>query len=238
MNELEENFNIDLEDFDIEIDNIFEDKEEIITDSNFVKPKKVLELKSSQIKWQNATDLVKRINLQSNEDVFCLVKGNFIFGDFLANFLIHHDICAEELTVSTLSLDYYNIGCFKELFEKGYVKKLNLIISDYFYSHERKKIVQYIYDELSSFDFQLCVLRSHVKSTTILTDRGKKITIHGSANLRSSDNIEQFHLTFDEEIFDFMNEYQNKVIDKFFTIKKPLTNKNIEEIWQKNQEVE
>ena len=48
----------------------------------------------------------------------------------------------------------------------------------------------------------------------------KKWVIHGSANLRSSGNIEQFMIEENEDLYDFNIEYQRRIIDTYATIKK------------------
>jgi len=51
---------------------------------------------------------------------------------------------------------------------------------------------------------------------------GRKYVIHGSANLRSSDNIEQFMIEENSELYDFNYIFHKKIIDNFATVKKSL----------------
>lgn len=214
----------DFNDFDEDFD--FTPKNDV--ENGFIKPQKQLTLKSHQIKFDNAYDLVKRIDLKSKERVFAFVKGNFVMSDFLVSFIHYHDVCAEQMTISTLSFDEYNVSAFAELAEKGYIKKLSLIISDYFFAHERQKAVKYAYDKLNEVcDFNLAVLRSHCKFTTILTDRNNKFIIHGSSNLRSSDNVEQLMIEQDDELYDFCENYNQDIISKFTALQKPLKHKDL-----------
>lgn len=225
MDEISSNFDLNLDDFDFSDFDDLENTQDLET--KFIKPKIQKTLNSKQVKFDNAFELVEKIKMQANERVFALVRGNFIFSDLIVSFLLHHDIKAVRMDISTLSFDEYNVMALKEMFEKGYIEKLNFIISDYFYSHERKNKVQFIYDQLSCFDFQLAVLRSHVKTTLIETDRGNKFVIHGSANLRSSDNVEQFMIEENKDLFDFHQNHNNFVLTKFATIKRPLKNKDL-----------
>ena len=58
---------------------------------------------------------------------------------------------------------------------------------------------------------------------------GKYIVIHGSANLRSSSNIEQFVIEENKELFDFWYSYHERIVEKYKTIKKSLRGG---ELWQ------
>jgi hypothetical protein len=55
-----------------------------------------------------------------------------------------------------------------------------------------------------------------------------KLVIHGSANLRSSANIEQIMIQDSPEIFNFVTEMNNRVLSKYQTINKEKSNK----LWQ------
>ena len=54
------------------------------------------------------------------------------------------------------------------------------------------------------------------------TECGQKIVIHGSANLRSSSNIEQFVIEESEMIYDFNFDYMSKIVEVYKTINKPI----------------
>ncbi|HPW87432.1 MAG TPA: hypothetical protein PLU78_09545, partial [Chitinophagales bacterium] len=58
---------------------------------------------------------------------------------------------------------------------------------------------------------------------------GINLAIHGSANLRSSGNIEQIVIQDSAEICDFMEQINDTIIDKFKTINKSVR-RNI--LWQ------
>ena len=52
--------------------------------------------------------------------------------------------------------------------------------------------------------------------------------IHGSANLRSSANIEQFTIEDNPELFDFYEELQDNILDHYKTINKPI---RVSKLW-------
>ena len=217
MNDL--NFDFNLDNFsDIEIDIDFN----IDTNDRYCKPAMS---RSKNVKFKNAKALSKEIEIKQNERYFCIIDGSFIFGDFIEAFLVDRNMKAKEITISTLSMSQENIDSFKNLIEAGYIEKLNIIVSDFFYSHERHNLVKYMYEHLDINNcFQLSVCRTHTKICLIETELngGRKYVIHGSANLRSSDNIEQFMIEENSELFDFNYTFHKKIIDNFATVKKSL----------------
>jgi len=222
LNEFENNDFDLLADFDDDID------EESVSDSRYIKPKKQKQFPTNYIKFLNAQKLAKKIDLKAKENLFCVVDGSFVFGDFLLAFLEYHDIKAKRIDISTLSLSMHNIVGLETFIKKGYIENLNFLIGYYFYAHEKKGLMKAVYERLDVDNrLQVAVCRNHTKCATILTDRGNKIVIHGSANLRSSDNLEQFSLEFSNEKYDFLTEFNEKILNEFKTIQKPLTNKTV-----------
>ena len=164
--------------------------------------------------------MLKEIDFKSLDRVFCRVDGKFIFGDFIEAFIVSNNILVDEMTIETLSLSQENIISLHTLIDKGYLLKLHLIVSDYFFSHERNKLIKFAYEKLDIDNkFQLSVCRTHCKITQFKTSGKKYIVIHGSSNLRSSDNLEQFIIEDSKEIYDFNDSYHKQIEVKFKTIK-------------------
>lgn len=102
---------------------------------------------------------------------------------------------------------------------------MNLIISVYFWGNERRSLVPYIYKQLDIGNrFQLAVAGVHTKTVHFETLGGRKIIMHGSANLRSSGNIEQFTMEENPELYDFYDDHFSRILDKYATIRKPIRN--------------
>lgn len=174
------------------------------------------------LKYSDAAKLAQAVELRPNMCFYCIVAGTFIFGDFIEAFLTERRIVAEEMTISTLSLNQNNVDSLAGLITAGYVKKLNLIVSGYFYSHEQNRLIPYIYKHLDPEGFancfQLAVADTHCKTTLIRTSLGHHITMHGSANLRSSSSVEQFCIEERKDLYDFNQQYQEQIITEFKTI--------------------
>lgn len=217
MNEIK--FDIKLEDFsDIEINIDFD----IDTNERYCKP---AYKKSIPLKYKNAFELAKQIKILENERYMCIVDGSFIFGDFIQAFINSRGLKNCNVTISTLSLSIENIATLKVLMEHDCIDNLNIIVSDFFYSHEKNNLVKLMYKELDIDDrFQLAVCRSHMKVTLIETKQsgGRKYVMHGSANLRSSDNLEQFMIEESKEQFDMFNNCFENILTNFATVNKSL----------------
>jgi len=222
MNEIDLNFDLNLDDFSIDLDILNE------FNNRYVKPPIAKEIKEKQVAYSHAKDLSKIVDLSENSRTFCTVNGSFIFGDLIEAIIAERHLKVKSMTISTLSMSENNVDSLKNLLEWGFVEELNLIVSDYFFSHERHNLIPYIYEQLDQDNkFQLAVCRTHCKLCIFELETGEKIVIHGSANLRSSGNIEQFMIEENKELYDFNFEYQNKIINLFKTINKSLTGKKL-----------
>lgn len=190
-------------------------------DNRYQKAKVIQSLPDGMIKYSNAKKLANKINLDKNDRYNCIVAGNFIFGDFIEAFIVENNIKCLNVTISTLSLDQNNVDSLHNLIEGEFIEELNLVVSDYFYAHERGQLIPYIYRELDIDNkFQLAVAGSHTKICLIKSLGGKHIVIQGSANLRSSSNIEQFTIEENKELYDFYLEYHEAIIEEYKTINK------------------
>lgn len=200
-------------------------------ETRYVIPKKIRGIKSSRVKYSNAEKLVDDIDeLRNGDRVFSVLAGSFIFGDLIEAYIVKHNIGVKEMTISTLSLSEENIDSLANLINGGFVEKLNIIVSDYFYSHEKHHLINYMYRELDVDNkFQLAVARVHTKITMFETDDQLKHVWYGSANLRSSDNIEQLVMEVSNELYDFNYQWHQLLLDEFSTIKKSIGGKKL---WQ------
>jgi hypothetical protein len=159
------------------------------------------------VSYEYAREMARDIKLVPGEQIHCLVGGNFVFGDLFEALLTEKNVVARSMHVATLSLSQNNIDSFRTLLDAGLVESLSVVVSNYFYSHERKTLIPYMMQELDSGDrFELSVLRNHTK--IVLMDIGNiRLVMTGSANLRSSRSVEQFALQESRELYDFYREW-------------------------------
>jgi len=215
---LDFNDTIDFEqDFNVQDFNFSGEEEQ----TRIIKPKYKKGIKEKQLKYKYAKDMVKEIDIAAGFRAYAIVEGNFYFGDFIEALVYENCLLAKEMTISTLSLNQNNVDSLEMLLKHGYIDKLNLIVSNYYFSHERHALIPYIYRKLDYKDkFQLSVSRTHCKLCCMELDNGQKWVMHGSANLRSSGNVEQLMIEENPSLYDFNMEFQNQIIDEYKTIKK------------------
>lgn len=113
------------------------------------------------------------------------------------------------------------------------LQELNIIISNYFFSHEKYNLVKYLFQELDKDNkLQLAVCRSHCKISMIETEDGKFLVAHGSANLRSSACVEQFVFEENEELYRFNEAYMNKILENYSIIDKKIKEKTFNKVYR------
>ena len=189
----------------------------------YKRPKKTRELPERMMRYEFAEQMAKEIVPEKGMRIFALLSGRFIAGDFIEAWVVAHNIHAKKMTISTLSLSEANVDSLANLLKGGFVEELNLIVSDYFFSHERRNLVPYIYAQLDKEDrFQLAVAGTHCKMCLIETMQGSKVVMHGSANLRSSGNMENICIEENETLYDFNFESQESILKEYSTIKKAM----------------
>ena len=195
-----------------------------VKSSRFIEPHDCDELPEWRIKYANAEKLADDIGeIPDGFRAFCLLDGKFIFGDFLEALIVRNNWSCEELTISTLSMSQDNVDSLRNLIVGGFLKSLNLIVSHYYFANERGGLMPYLYEKLDEGDvLQVAVASVHTKVAMIRTTCGKKITIHGSANLRSSSNIEQIVVENSPGLFDFCSKVHHDIIEAHKTIRKPV----------------
>lgn len=193
-----------------------------VKSTRFIEPHDCEEIAEYRVKYSNAEKLAEDIGpLPLDFRAFIILDGRFIFGDFIEALIVKNNWNCEELTISTLSMSQENIDSLANLVNGGFLKQLNLVISHYYFANERSGLMPYMYEHLDVNDvLQVAVASVHTKIAMIRTACGKKITIHGSANLRTSSNIEQIVIEHTPSLFDFCAEVHHSIINTHKTINK------------------
>lgn len=193
----------------------------IVSEARYIKPPLMPDIPDRYLCYDKADDLVATVEVSPGSRHFVVVSGNFIFGDFIEALLVAKQWQCKTMTISTLSLSEANIDSLRNLIEGEFVLELNLIVSDYWFSNERFQLVPYAYECLDVNNcFQLAVANTHCKLCSFETTCGKLITIHGSANMRSSGSIEQFAIEWNDELYAFNAAFQNTLLERYKTINK------------------
>lgn len=219
--------NIDLDDLDLD-ESTFDLGADLDLDLDFARSEEIdsrihvrrfQRLSPRLVRYDNAADLAAALpELPDGAGVHALVSGNFIFGDFLEAWLVATNYYAEEMLVVTLSLGKENVDSLKNLMAGGYVGRMALLVSDYWFAHERRKNggVPYIVDTLCPYDgFSFAAAGTHAKISLIRTSCGRHLVMHGSANLRSSRNMEQFGIDNDRDLYEFHAGWIRPLVERF-----------------------
>lgn len=222
--------NVEIPEFDLSLVDVLNEYEE----TRYMKPK-VCSPKSDYIMYDNAVKLAENLRLDKGQRSDVIVGGNFIFGDFIEAYVVTHRAKCRKMTISTLSLSQNNVDSLRNILANDYVDELNLIVSVYFWGNERRSLMPYIYEKLDIENkFQLAVAAIHTKTAQFETLGGRKIVIHGSANLRSSGNVEQFTIEENPEIYDFYDTTFDRILERYATIKKAVRGK---ELWRELERI-
>jgi len=201
----------------------FDDNSDIQT--RFIKPP-VYQSKTEF--YKNAKLAASKIQIKKDCSYFGIISGNFIFGDLLEALMVTQQLGAIRLDISTLGMSQENVDSLGTLLKKGYIKELNLIVSDYFYIHERNGLIPYLLKELDYQNkFQLIVTGNHTKIIAAKLSNKINLVIHGSANLRSSGNIEQINIQDSKEILNFVFAMNDKMKEKYKIINKSIRGKKL-----------
>ena len=192
--------------FDSEIDDITHNFGDGISD-DFIKLTND-KISTYEVAYENAQQLAKDIQIKKGETIYINITGKFIFGDFIGAFIQENNLKVKELTIVSLAGNISIYGLLIALVERGWVDKLNLVLSEYTIATDKKhnpKAIQFLQDSLKKHKgkFELHTGRVHAKLVLIETHQGGKCTMHGSANLRSSQSIEQLIIQENAQLYDF-----------------------------------
>lgn len=190
-----------------------------IDSTRYMRPR-VYDSVGKKCSYERAEDFVEGIRLHEGFRMFAFVSGNFIFGDLIEAMVDRGIVEPKRITIQTLSMSQENVDSLANVLDMSPgLESLRIILSDYFYGHERRSLVPYIYKTLDRDELLDVAFASvHTKIVTMETTRGNKLVIDGSANLRSSYNVEQLRLECDAGLHDFVESMADRVFAAYQTI--------------------
>lgn len=170
---------------------------------------------------ENAEALARHIDW--NRDYICFVSGSFIFGDFLELLLFVHDLQPSSVYITTLGMSENNVDSIVNMTDYLGAEKVSLIVSHYFESVERHRLIPHMEREFAGRPIDIAILQSHCKICLIRSDKGHA-AICGSANLSSSNNVEQFFILHDPATINYLQDRLDNIMERF-TVFRGLTEK-------------
>lgn len=169
--------------------------------------------------WEHARDMARDLVIDNEHETFAFASGNFVFGDLIEALVDARKLTIRTLGIQTLSMSDENIDSLRNVLEMQPVERLDLVLSDYWYAHESHKtgLVPYLFEELDldGLGLRVAFAGVHCKVVTIETLRGNHLTMHGSANLRSSGNVEQLHISPDDGLYEFCDNMTQRMLDAY-----------------------
>lgn len=175
--------------------------------------------KPQTVLYEYAEEFARDFVLDNEHEAFAFVSGNFVFGDALEAIATLNDIRIRRLLVMSFSMNERNINSIRNIIDAHHVERLDVVLSAYWFANERKPdgLVSYLFNELDvdGLELHVAFAGEHCKVWAFETTDGGALTVHGSANLRSSGNIEQLHATPDRSVYEFVRGFIEDVISAY-----------------------
>jgi len=149
----------------------------------------------SLIRPENARAVLDVLPSDPSDRTHCLLRGDFVLCDLIPAIVRARGHCPH-LRIATLGMSVANADTLAGLVARGEVSRLSLIVSSYFQQVDKTTVFQAVTARLAGIA-TITITRSHAKVICLPTASGDHYVIEGSANLRSSDNIEQMLITND-----------------------------------------
>jgi hypothetical protein len=86
-----------------------------------------------------------------------------------------------------------------------------LLTSDFFHKHDADIFAELV-QEFTQRGQRVAAARSHCKLVTMALQDGRKYVLHGSPNLRTNKNMEQFALERDADLFGFYDTWIESMV--------------------------
>ena len=153
------------------------------------------------VRPENAAGVLEHLPVEAGDRTHCLLRGDFVLCDIIPAIIERRGRCAH-LRVATLGLSVANADTLACLVERGLVGSLTVVVSHYFQQVDKATVFRGVEARLRGL-CRMAVTRSHAKVICLPTASGDHFVVEGSANLRSSDNIEQMLITNDPETHAF-----------------------------------
>jgi hypothetical protein len=166
------------------------------------------------IRPENALVVVRRLP-EEGGTTHCILRGDFILADLLPHLLENH--YCPHLRIATLGMSVENAELLARLHQGGKVGKITMVLSHYFEQVNKSTVYFEVRTRLEGIaDF--VVMRSHAKVICLPRSHDEAgvvrdwLVMEGSANLRSSDNLEQMTIFNDRDVHDFHAEWIDHVL--------------------------
>jgi hypothetical protein len=133
-------------------------------------------------------------DLEEGDRLHAVLPGNFVFAEILTQ--LAERMKPQSVSIATLSLSRQNADALAAALDAGHIGELSFLISD-------KAIMKHMEQAAQHRRWRIGSKRSHAKVATLDTH----IVLETSANLRSSQNIEQLSAFNDTQLHAFHTQW-------------------------------
>lgn len=155
------------------------------------------------VRPENAAALAEHLP-EPGECTHAVVRGDFVMADIIP--LMLGESTADMLAISTLGMSTANASMLATLRASGRIRRLFLLVSHYFSQVDKTGTYREVKGLLGD---SVAVSRTHAK-VILVSAAPSFFVVEGSANLRSSDNIEQFAIWNDQELLEWHLEWMKE----------------------------
>jgi hypothetical protein len=146
------------------------------------------------------------------ESLHAIVFGYFDLMNVLLAFLDKAGSPCSVLRIATLSLSKRNALELGALLDAKTVRSLDVLTSDFQRKHDPEILAEALAELSVKRGQRVAAARSHCKIVTLALDDGRRYVLEGSANLRTSRNMEQFALSRDPALFGFYDGWLSEMV--------------------------
>ncbi len=161
------------------------------------------------IRPENAAFLLDHLPASPQDRTHCMLRGDFVLCELIP-LVIAARGRSPHVHISTLGLSAANADTLVALLNADLIGELTLVVSHYFQQVDKTTVYRAVESKLATIPADRCrlvVTRSHAKVICLPTASGDSYVFEGSANLRSSDNIEQLVITNDPDTLAFHSSW-------------------------------
>jgi hypothetical protein len=162
-----------------------------------------------------AANAVKELDRLPNagESLHCIMRGNFHFWSIVpAVAAMASPASIDTLHIATLGTNHANTASLCRLIDGGRVRSVSFLASCYF-RDASSSVWGVLKEELTKRKQRCAAVRNHAKILAFKLTDGRALSVEGSANMRSCNNLEQFAMIADEDLRAFHARWIDAAID-------------------------
>ena len=166
-------------------------------------------IRQKYVRPENADTLAKLMPINADEVTHAITPGDFVFNDLITAVCRTRKPLA--LHIATLSMSKGNVDSLTAELTAGNVGSIAILIS-HFFEKTNVGIFQHLTKAAADHPaFTVAVERTHAKVALFQFGKSDRLTIETSANLRSSQNIEQITAIADPALYDFHRQWLDEL---------------------------